>query len=103
MPPASNDPTIAERASHSPDPHGQAALLLVESLLHDLIGKKLLTVAGAIDVINVACEVKQELADEMGDTRSTYEQSLALLSAMRRSMETDEIAPTNAPDAGDQS
>ena len=40
---------------------GHAALLLVESLLHHLIGTKMLTVGEAIEIIEVAIEVEREV------------------------------------------
>jgi hypothetical protein len=45
-----------------PDAHGQAAMLLVESLLHGLIARSVIGVADAIEVVAVAAEVKEEVA-----------------------------------------
>jgi hypothetical protein len=44
------------------DPHGRAALLLVESLIHALVDKKILSRGEAIDIIDIATEVEAELA-----------------------------------------
>jgi hypothetical protein len=44
------------------DRHGRAALLLVESLMHSLIDKGVITRGEAIDVIDIATEVEAELA-----------------------------------------
>jgi hypothetical protein len=44
------------------DPHGRAALLLVESLIHALVEKAVLTRAEAIEVIDIAVDVEEELA-----------------------------------------
>ena len=44
------------------NPHGRAALLLVESLIHSLVEKAVLTRAEAIEVIDVAVDVEEELA-----------------------------------------
>jgi hypothetical protein len=43
--------------------HGRAALLLVESLIHTLVDKGVITRGEAIDVIDIAGEVEAELAD----------------------------------------
>lgn len=40
--------------------HGRAALLLVESLIHGLTSRAVLTVAEAIEIIDVAAEVEDE-------------------------------------------
>lgn len=48
------------------DAHGQAALLLVESLIHALVEKRLLSLAEAIEVIDVAAEVEGELSATTG-------------------------------------
>ena len=73
----------------APDPHGQAALLLVESLIHGLIAREILTVADAVEIIEVAAVVKEEIGLEMGDTPATMTQSLDLLQAIRQSIARD--------------
>lgn len=42
--------------------HGRAALLLVESLIHSLVDKGVITRGEAIDVIDIASEVEAALA-----------------------------------------
>lgn len=68
---------------------GEAALLLVESLIHGLIGKSLLSVADAVEVINVAAEIRTELGGDRGESQQTTERSVALLTAMSRSLVPD--------------
>lgn len=46
----------------NPDPHGQAALLLVESLLLLLIEKGVVRKEQVVEAIDGAIEVKQEIA-----------------------------------------
>ena len=46
---------------------GSAALLLVESLIHHLIGNKVLTVEEAIEIIEVAAEVEREIGATADD------------------------------------
>lgn len=54
-------------AVHGPDAHGQAALLLVESLIHGLLARRLITVADAVEIVDVAAEVKVDVAGDLGD------------------------------------
>ena len=46
----------------TPDPHGQAALLLVESLLLLLIEKGMVAPKDVVDAIDGVVEVKREIA-----------------------------------------
>ncbi len=48
--------------TRAPDPHGQAALLLCESLSLLLIEKKVLHKSQVIDAINGVIECKEEIA-----------------------------------------
>lgn len=72
-----------------PDAHGQAALLLTESLIHSLVDKATLTNAEAIEVIEVAQEVKCEVATSDGESAQRIQESLDLLSKMAHSFEAD--------------
>lgn len=72
-----------------PDAHGQAAMLLSESILHGLIARSVLTVPEAIEIVEVAAEVKEEIAAELGDSAATMNRSLALLGAIRLSLASD--------------
>lgn len=74
---------------HGPDAHGQAAMLLTESMLHGLIARKVISVAEAVEIVEVAAEVKEEVAFDMGDTPSTMRHSLALLGSIRLSLKND--------------
>ena len=84
-----NQPARLPGDLRDPDPHGQAAMLLVESLLHGLIASKVLTIADAVKVVEIATEVKEEIAEEMGDTKAAMEKSLALLGAIHVSLSHD--------------
>lgn len=44
--------------------HGQAAVLLVESLIHGLIARSVLSVEDGLEIVGVASEVANDLADE---------------------------------------
>jgi hypothetical protein len=88
MPQDSNDPRAAPIAE--PDAHGQAALLLTESLLHMLVENRGLTNAQAVDVVHTAAVVKVEVAEAAGESKSRMLESLALLSRMEQSFQADE-------------
>lgn len=68
-----------------PDAHGQAALLLVESLLHTMVERGVLTPHDILSTVQVAAEVKRDLAESTGESRERMEQSLGLLAAIERS------------------
>jgi hypothetical protein len=72
-----------------PDPYGQAAMLLVESLIHGLLARSLLTVADAVEIVEVAAEVKEEIGPSLGDSPVTLQKSIDLLDSIRRSLEFD--------------
>ncbi len=82
--PKERPPIIVE-----PDAHGQAALLLTESLMHTLVENGVLTNAGAIQIVSCAAEVKVEVAAAAGESNKRMNESLRLLEKMRRSFEAD--------------
>jgi len=73
-----------------PDAHGQAALLLTESLIHMLVENRGLTNAQAVDVVHTAAVVKVEVAEVAGESRSRMLESLALLSRMEISFQAND-------------
>lgn len=75
--------------SVEPDAHGQAALLLAESILHALVETKVLSTTGALSVIQTTCEVKIEVAEAAGESQGRMKQSLALLQAISASFAVD--------------
>lgn len=78
--------SLVERA---PDPHGQAAMLLVESLIHGLIERNVLSVAEAVEIIEVAEAIEIEIIDEQGQASSGATKSTQLLRAMSVSLKPD--------------
>lgn len=72
-----------------PDAHGQAAMLLVESLIHGLIARSVLGVEHAVEIVAIAAEVKEELAGDLGDSPATMQKSLSLLEAIGASLTRD--------------
>lgn len=79
----------ARRAGPEPDAHGQAALVLAESLLHALVEATILTSDEIIDAIETACEVKFESATAAGESNARMQASLALLKGIARSFRSD--------------
>lgn len=59
--PHSNGDELPILDSAQADSHGRAALLLVESLIHELVSKAVLTRGQAIDIIDIAVDVEEEL------------------------------------------
>ena len=72
-----------------PDAYGQAALMLVESLIHGLIEKGVLNSKDAFDIVDLARDVKFELAANLGESASTLNHSIALLDKMTRSLRSE--------------
>ncbi len=69
----------------TPDPHGQAALMLCESLMILLVEEGVIRKEQAIDAIDTVIEVKQEIA---GKTESVVVSvaSIILLQAISQSI-----------------
>ena len=72
-----------------PDAHGQAALMLAESMLHALVETATITAEEAISIIRTAQEVKAEVAKLAGESRGRMEESLELLNRTSISLESD--------------
>lgn len=73
--------------SREPDAHGQAALLLVESLIHGLAERKVITVSEALDIMECALEAQQAI-DEDG-AGASRKQAAVLLASLVASLEID--------------
>ena len=82
---AAGPPGIVE-----PDAHGQAALLLTESLIHMLVEHGTITNTEAVEVVQTAAEVKVEVATLAGESAKRIKESLALLARMQSSFESDQ-------------
>lgn len=89
MPADSSNDNVQRPALHVADAHGQAALLLVESLVHGLIARALITVADAVEIVDVAAEVKADVGDDRGETPVQMRKSLDLLDAIGSSLRRD--------------
>ena len=83
----SNDNDVSTRIKQA-DAHGQAALVLVESLLHGLIEKSVISVAAAVEIVDAAVEVSRDASTELGHPQS-LERSITLLEAISHSLKHD--------------
>lgn len=79
----------AARVFHAPDAHGQAAILLVESLIHGLVERSVITTADAVDIVEAAAEVKLDVAVDTGESPATLLRSLSLLIGISDSLKID--------------
>lgn len=90
-PPNDNEPVNPDETFREPDAYGQAAMLLVESLLHSLIARSLLTLEDALEIVGIAADVKVEVADSLGDSPATMAKSLSLLTSISKSLSADRM------------
>lgn len=89
MPTNDNDMEPLVPASRSPDPNGHAALILVESLIHGLVARDLLTVPDALEIVTAAVNVQAEYIVEPGMDHGPMQRSGVLLALIADSLKTD--------------
>lgn len=73
----------------APDPHGHAALTLVESLLHGLMERDVLTRSEAVEIVGTASDVHADIADADGGAASPNGRAHALLVVIEHSLQRD--------------
>ena len=83
--------TLKIDAAHGPDAHGEAAILLVESLIHGLIARKVITVADAVEIVDIAMDVSIDGASDRGDSPARLRTSHGLLDAIGNSLSRDMV------------
>ncbi|TPG39745.1 hypothetical protein EAH79_13685 [Sphingomonas koreensis] len=107
--PANDDaPEMRGMTPSIPDPHGQAALLLVESLIHGLLERAIISIGDAIDIVETAVSVQVDIAEAADGAGAPMWQSHARLNAILTSLEKDDdadsaplrSAPKTTPFAG---
>lgn len=84
----SNDNTRMDVAP-VPDAHGQAAMLLVESLIHGLIARDVINAADAVEIVDIAIDVRIDGADDESDTTPGFRKTVGMLEAIRSSLGRD--------------
>lgn len=77
--------TAAAASPTEPDAHGQAALMLAESILHALVEEGVLSPDQVASVLRTACEVKTEIATAAGESSRRMHESLALVRSVATS------------------
>ena len=93
MPENDNEPPVMGASFHWFDPHGQAALLLVESLIHGLCESSALSADQAIDITERALDVQSDLAVAAEGAALPMWKSHALLSAILASLKMEGCDP----------
>lgn len=68
---------------------GQAAILLVESLIHGLIARSVISVADAVEIVAIAADTQQEIDAEPRDPNHPTPSSQTLLDAIVDSIAHD--------------
>lgn len=79
------------------DPHGQAALLLVESLIHGLCENATLDTQQAIEIAERALEVQFEHAETTDADAAPMWRSYQLLTNIAASLKVDEGSASATP------
>ena len=82
MPTEDDDSAMRGILSAMPDPHGQAALLLVESLIHGLLASSVISIGDAIEIVETADSVQVEFAEAADGAGAPMWRSHALLTAI---------------------
>ncbi|ARU16615.1 hypothetical protein [Croceicoccus marinus] len=86
---AHNDDPGSKSFPAEGDSNGQAAVLLVESLIHALVARAIITSADAVEVIEVAFDVIEEMSVDSGERSPATDRSIAILSAIHKSLKID--------------
>ena len=89
MPANENDFEGKGLLSPSADPHGHAALVLVESLIHGLVAREVLTTVDAVEIMESAKEVQTDVAEAADGAGAGMWRSHALITAMSDSLKHD--------------
>lgn len=95
---STDDSAFGEDRQPNGEAQAQAALLLVESLIHSLIDNGNLTKQQALEAIGSAFEVKEESEIDRKEPDAIRRHSLALLSSMRNSIAAHSGAYDKQPD-----
>lgn len=89
MPTNDNDPAMGGATLYPSDPHGHAALLLVESLIHGLCENATLSVGQAVEITERAVDVQSDQAEAADGAGAPLWRSHALLSSIAASLRVD--------------
>jgi hypothetical protein len=84
-----NEAYPATARAPEPDAHGQAAMLLIESLIHGLVARSVISVEDAVVIVEIATEVKADVAADLGESADTMRRSIDILAAIGESIRLD--------------
>ena len=84
-----NEPGAPANKPPSLEAHGQAALTLVESLIHGLITKCVLTSEESLDIVTTAEDAQADHAADVEGTKQAPTKSESLLARIAASLRTD--------------
>lgn len=71
------------------DANGDAAILLVESLIHGLISKSVISVAEAVEIVEIAADVTTAIAAEADGPHAQAKSSSTVLGEIVKSLKHD--------------
>lgn len=71
---------------------GRTAIILVETILHGLVARSVLTIPDAVELVRAASDVHRELAAEEGDDPERSKRIEVLLDQIASSLESDLIS-----------
>lgn len=83
---SNNDNDQIHGALGKADPHGHAALALVESLILSLVDRSVMDAAEARDVVSIAIDATEEIASELAIRPASLQRSISLLTDIRHSL-----------------
>jgi hypothetical protein len=90
--PVTEDPRV--------DANGHAALLLVESLIHCLRERAILSLDDTIDLVDSAISVQTDIIDHAEGPAPVMRRSLTLLEKIAHSLLVEQKGPTAPADGG---
>ena len=88
-----NETVLPYAGSFPGDANGQAAVLLVESLIHSLIGRSVISVNDAIDIADTAAAAMAQIDGEVADPTRSAPTPMTILAAIAASLGHDRHEP----------
>ena len=90
MPQSDDNPNGRAAADDAaPGMQGRAAMLLVESLIHGLIARSVITVRDAMEIVESAHDVHEEMGIEQHEPAAQLAKSLAIFRSISASLAPD--------------
>lgn len=86
----SNDNVYVAGAAPENNAHGRAAILLVESLIHGLIARDVITVADAVEIVDVAAQVTTDISEDPDSSAAGVWEPVELVNAIGTSLRVDQ-------------